>query len=122
MRRHAVDVATRLEAIGCDPITILALIACGDAVALGLMTKEEFEADAEIQNIKGLSVVVRCSGLRLSAALLEPRDRQRAAAELASYVWPKRQAVSISNPDGSAVQSLPPQIIVTMPDNGRGKR
>lgn len=120
MRKYAVDVATRLEEMGCDPITILGLIACGDCVSLGLMTQEEFEADAEIEVIKGMRVIVKSSGLARSAQILEPRDRQRAAAELASYVWPKRQAVTVSNPDGSSLNGPAPQITVIMPDNGRG--
>lgn len=122
MRKHAIDVATRLEELGVDPITILALFAAGDVVSLGLMTQEEFDAEAEVENVKGAAVIIKSSGLERAARILEPRERRQAASELASYVWPKRQAVTVSNPDGTNLQAGAPQIIVTMPDNGRGKR
>ncbi len=121
IRQHAICVASRLEELGIDPITILGLIAAGDTVALGLQTKAEFEAGAELVEIKGVPTVIKKSGLQRAAEIIPVRDRAKCASELAQYVWPKRSAHIFSNPDGSNLaQPAGPQIVVTMPDNGRG--
>jgi hypothetical protein len=121
IRQHAICVATRLEELGIDPITIMGLIAAGDTVSLGLQTKEEFEAKAELVEVKGTMVIVKKSGLQRAAEIIPVRDRSKCASELAQYVWPKRSSHVFSNPDGTNLsQPSAPQIIVTMPDNGRG--
>src|SRR5260221_248514 len=92
-RHFTIAVSEKLERIGCDPIVLLAMYALGDAVTLGLMTKAEYEADAELVCDKGTTYVVKSSGISRAAVLIPPALRAKCAMELAKYVLPKRSAV-----------------------------
>src|SRR5580700_10478430 len=92
LRKMAMDVALRLEKLNVDPITIIALFAVGDVISLGFMTKEEYRAQAQVENIKGISVIVQRSGKQRSMDFIPPKIRLDAAQCLAEYVYPKRAA------------------------------
>lgn len=65
-----------VDRLGCDPIEVLARVAMGDAVGLGLLPVGSPAADAQ---------------LALPISL-----RVKAASELAGYIWPKRKALEVS--------------------------
>jgi len=62
----------------CDPIRVLAEIASG----------QRLEADGTVNEIQ---------------PTIEHRDRAKAAAELCSYMYPKRRALELEAPDGKAI-------------------
>lgn len=123
MRKFALDVAMRLEEIGCDPITLLALYALGDVVTLGYMTKEEYLAKGEmIRNKQGDAIIIQRSGMSRAAEYIPASIRTKCASELASYVWAKRSAVQFINADGTDRKDTVPICTVVLPDNGKVPR
>ena len=69
-------VMERVEALGVDPIAILAYFADGDTTKLGYTGKGDPPITREM--------------------------RLKAAIELAQYIAPKRKAIELSDPDGIA--------------------
>lgn len=119
---RAVTVQEKLEQLGVDPVTILGLIAAGDAVALGWMTPAEYDAPPTWgTDNKGVKVVVRPSGREVALGLLPPGLRAKVCIELATYVWGKKATkLEHANPDGSPLNTTGQVVIVRLPDNGRG--
>lgn len=116
------SVQEKLDRLGVDPIEIMALMAAGDAVSLGYLTQEEFDAAPTMgKDTDGRTCVLRPSGREVALGLLPPGLRGRMAQELAVYVHGKKaQRIEHANPDGSALQPGAGQVvIVRLPDNGR---
>lgn len=105
-----------LKAEGIDPFEIMARFASGDVVALGYMTREEFEKPAqEIATPHGTQY--RASGRDHALNLIPPNMRFNAAKELASYLKPKLQAIAYTDKYGTPINN---PVVIYVPDNGRG--
>jgi len=91
--KRTLELTERLEALGCDPIEAMALIAmnrldCGLCGGTGQAPDKEGQPCAV------------CHGKGTERIL--PELRARMYAELAQYLYPKRKAVEHSGPDGEA--------------------
>ncbi len=75
-----------------DPIRQLILYALGDVVALGLMTQEEFEEEAELDLD---DEVVKMSGSARALLLIPVKERIACWKELASYLYPKKKPAEV---------------------------
>lgn len=106
------DAVVALAHCGLDPVEKLARYALGDVVSLGLMTREELEAEAEYDE-DGLLVMP--SGRDRALNVIPPRIRVDALKELAQYVYAKKVK---GEPDFADIED-PIQIYI--PDNGRGR-
>jgi hypothetical protein len=120
-RKETIDVAYKLQKLGVDPIVVLALFAVGDVVSLGMMTKAEYAASAELHRDAktGLTVIIAKSGMQRSLDIIPPKCRLDAAESLAQYVYPKRASMSHQNADGSPLRQA--YVVLEAPDNGRVK-
>lgn len=88
------------------------MIAAGDVVKLGYMTKKELAAKASVSR----GVVVRPSGQELALRYVPPDMRMKCYQELAQYVYAKRRAIVVENEDGGPVIG---GVMIYVPENGR---
>lgn len=92
LNKSKLKLAEQLEELGCDPIKLTALYAMGDVVALGMMTQDELDAEAEVIHSER-SVIRVPSGHELAMESLPASVRQKAAETLLDRLHPKLKSV-----------------------------
>jgi hypothetical protein len=91
------DVMEVCERLGLNPIEVLARFALGDWNGLGYES-----AQIEVNHTEYGSVL---------KYTIDPGVRSKCAAELASYIFPKRKAIEHSGPDGDPLQTLVVEVV-----------
>lgn len=107
------ELLDRITKICGDPLEGLAMIAAGDVVKLGYMTKRELECKAQI--VKG--IVVRPSGQEIALRYVPPDMRLKCFKELSEYCYAKRRAIVVEDQDGGPVIG---GVMIYIPENNRG--
>lgn len=115
--RITLTIAEKLQELGCDPIEFQAIVVsnklpCGVCRGTG-KTKYALPAEtpAEIDNPRlSERTCQSCYGSLFEAC--NPELRNKAAAELSQYIYPKRKAVELTGGDGVSL----PVWQVVLPD------
>jgi hypothetical protein len=109
--RHVFELLQKLK---FDPVETLTRFARGDAVALGFMTQEEYDAPKRIVDIGGARVELP-SGHDIALQLIPPSLRQKSTESILPYTYPRIQTLELTDTEG---ESLAGRVIV-LPANGR---
>lgn len=99
------------EEIGADPFKRLLLLAMGDAVSLGLVSKERFEQE-EIKDEFGN--VIEMSGRELATTLIPLKLQKDALNDVLPYIYASRKPADVATDEKDSEK-----IVFQFPSNGR---
>lgn len=105
------DARASLAGLEVDPVKILAMIAAGDVVGLGLLTAEEYEQRPVLDADTGR--VLEPGGKDIAAELVPLQERRQSARDLLPFLYSKPQDPTPKTMDDQN------RAMIYLPENGR---